>query len=324
MKRVRLRVVLDDPRRRYAPGDRVPGRVEAEVDEACTCSALTVGLGWFTTGECNEASATPASRVLGRGTWRAGDRLSFPFDLALPAGPPSHRGRHFNVVWRVRAEAALDWALDPEAVQRIEVAGPPATQGGLLSKGGSGCFEVGCALACLLVLAGVVFACFHGGRVRGGQVCWVTAFGVGALVGSLWAVPRAFTYRWLGKVQVEAGPSPCPRGEELAVRIAIRPRRDLRPKEVRAALVAVEHSEKGSGKSKTTRAVEIAKCAARLDGPEALRKGQESVFAGVLGIPADAAPSLEAGPHSVKWKLHVEVVFPVAADGEWDLDVAVA
>jgi len=323
VERARLRIVLDGNRRSFAVGETVSGRIEVEVDEACECDPLTARLGWVTAGDSNEASEDPVEEVVASGEWKGGDRHSFPFGLNVPKGPPGYEGRHFSVRWRVRAAASLSWAIDPETEEPIEVRGGPVPDGTLVAVEEAGCLEMGCATVLVLFGAAALVAFFAGARLP--VPGWLAlATGVIALAISGWAVPQALTRHRLGKTSVEAGPSPCPRGSEMAVRLTMTPRRDLALSEVRANLVATETSVKGSGKTRSTRTVEVGRITGMLEGPRKVAAGREAVYAGVLEVPDAAPPTLEAGPHSVTWKLSVAMDIPRAADAGWDFVVVIA
>ncbi len=323
MERVRLRIVLDDVRRTYAVGGAVAGRVEVELDEDCTCDGVTVSLGWATGGDANEHAEDPASEAIAGGEWKGGDRFSLPFSLAVPPGPPTYEGKRLSVSWRVVATAALDWATDPEAQEAVSVLPAAAPEGTLVAKEETGCLAVGCAWVLVLFVLGAA-ACLLAGRSSPVEGEVAAVLGFAAFLLALYFVPRAFTAHRLGKVTLEAGPSPCPRGGEVAVRVVLRPRKDLAPSRITAVLEAVERSVKGTGKGKSTREEVVRSATATLEGPPRIEKFKEAVYAGIVEVPADPPVSFEAGPHAVLWRLKVKVALPRATDAEWTLDVAVA
>ena len=320
MARVRLRVILAEPDRAYLPGDRVEGRVEVEADEDASCRTLTAAPLWRTFGEANEAEGGADPVPLGSGEWRAGDRLSFPFSLLLPAGPPAYEGRRFSVAWTVRAAASLSFAFDAKGEAPLTVGSPAAAGEALLTKEDSGCVEAGCALTGLALLAGGGLPILLAGRFPG--IGFALAAAAGGILAAI-MTPFALAYRRVGKVTLEAGPSPVGRGEEIAVRASIVPRRNLGTRRVKAELVATERAQKGSGKGRKILAAELSKTAVTLDGPVDLVAGKEATFAGMVPVPADGAPSFEAGPHKVDWKLKVSVENPFLPDPSWEFEVVV-
>lgn len=320
MARVRLRVVLDEPDRVFVPGDHVRGRVEVEVDEDCSCRALTAAPGWQTFGEANAATGDRDPVNLAAGEWRAGDRRSFPFSLMVPDGPPTYEGRTFSVAWTVRAAASLSFAFDGKGEAPITVSTVPAGEGTLLTKQDSGCAEVGCAAVALAFLVGGGAPILLSRRFPG------IGFAIAAAAGGILAaimIPFALAYRRIGKVTVEVGPAPAARGEEVAVRAVITPRKNLGTRRVRAELIATERARKGSGKGAKWLTTELAKAATTLDGPLDLVAGREAVYAGMLALPGDAPPTLVAGDHTVVWKLKVSVENPVLPDPGWTFDLPV-
>ena len=93
---------------------------------------------------------------------------------------------------------------------------------------------------------------------------------------------------------------------------------------VSVLLVGVESSVKGSGKSKKTRTEELRKVEAALEGPEAVEAGKEGVWAGIVRVPGDAAPSLAAGPHAVRWTAKFSVDQDWLPEATWEVEVSVA
>ncbi len=297
-------MVLDDAERTRVPGEAVPGRVEVEADEAATCDGLHARVAWKTAGDANEATGGGPPALLGTGEWKAGDRLSFPFSLTVPSGPPTYEGRHFSVIWAVRADADLSWAFDGKAEAPFPVEFRSGERPGLETMEEGGGTALGCAVVSVLAL-GICLAMLLLSRRSPGIGWWLGA-GAGGIL-SFFTLLWAAGYRRLGRVTLEAGPSPVPRGGELACRIVLRPRKEFAAKAVIAVLTAREKSEKGSGKSRKTRDVELLKRTVELEGLPRVPAGGEGVFAGIVEIPPDAPPTVEAEPHGVAWKLEVTV-----------------
>lgn len=321
VERVRLRIVLDEPDRTWVPGEEIAGRVEVEVDEDVTCSGVRVRLRWLTAGDSNAATGETGAENVGSGPWKGGDRFSFPFRLKVPDGPASYVGKRFSVVWTVHAEAKLAWAFDPEVRTAVRIGPLPAGEGGLVEKREAGGFEFGCAIVCaLLLLVPLSVLLFSRGFPGAG---WIVAACVGG-VGSLIMVPVAVARRRLGEVLVECGPTPVRAGEEFAMRLVVHPRKTVKPKSVRAQLVGTEVSVRGAGKSKKTRSETLWTVGAAFEGPETVERGAEGEWAGVLRVPEGAAPSLTAGPHSVRWVAKFAVDQDWLPEASWDLEVRVA
>lgn len=300
------------------PGDAVAGSVVVEADEDCDCSSLDVFLRWTASGDVNEAEGDGERLSVASGAWRAGDRHRFPFSLPVPAGPPTHEGRRFAVTWMVRAEASIAWAVNAKTGTPVTVLAAPARAPGLVQEEEAGGFETGCAVAMLfMILTGAILFLSAAAPEVG-----VVAAGLGGIV-CLWAIPRAIAYRRLGRIRVEAGPVPVVRGEELACRLVLVPRKDVAPAKVVAILRAVETSVKGAGKQRQVRREKVFEHTVDLEGPERLAAGTEGTWAGVIPVPGDAPPSFEAGPHGVTWTLEVEVDLPWLPDPSWDLKIEV-
>jgi hypothetical protein len=320
MARVRLDVMLDEPGRTYAPGEKVAGRVVVVADEDCTCKALTVRAGWRTAGEANAVDESGSPLHLADGEWKSGHRSAHPFSIQVPAGPPTAHLRHFSIHWSIRAEAGLSFAFDARGEAPIEVSTVPATGGSLVTKEDGGCVEGGCLLLSLAILAGGGIPILVSNRFPG--VGYAIAAGVGGIL-ALIMIPFAIAYRRIGKVEIEAGPSPLGRDEEIAVRATVTPRKNLGLRRVRAELTCVEKAEKGSGKSKKTLTMQHAKVAHTLEGPVDLVAGRTAVYAGMVPIPPNNPPTLVAGNHKVEWKVRVFVENPVLPDPSWELELDV-
>ena len=320
MARVRLRILLEEEQRTFAPGEEVRGRVRVEVDEDCTCRGVDVLLGWEASGDANRHTWEGGALRVGGGEWRKGQRHEVPFAIPIPAGPPTYDGRDLRIAWKVRAAADLSFAFDSADEAFVTVRPPPPAGGGtLVAKEESGCFEAGCATVSVLFVLGVAVAWFLFGRVH----IWLAVVAFLVLLWCLFIVPQALSFRSAGKVRVEVGPSPCLAGEEMAVRVSFRPREDLAPNGLRARLEGVEKRRKGSGKHKKTVETVLATVESRLKGPERIPAGTDAVYAGILEVPSDAAPSFEAGPHAVVWRVKVFLDLPGLADLEVDQEVTV-
>ena len=318
MAKVRLRVVPDDHPGPFVPGEAVAGRVEIEADEAVECSGLKISVGWKTEGEANAVAGPRSEDVVGAGKWNAGDRLTARFTLPIPSGPPTYRGRRFNLLWTVRAEADLAWAFDASAEASIDVGPAVAPEGKLVAVESTGGSQVGCAVFAVLLALGCLLPV-----LLGAPALPLVLFGGFGVLLALYAVPRAIAHRGMGKVTLEAGPSPAPRGGEIACRVYLRPRREIVPQQVQAVLTATETSVRGSGKHKSTRYEELAKISTTLMGPPSVHAGSQGEYAGLLAIPGDAPPSFEASPHGVAWKLKVTVDIPGLPDPDWELVIRV-
>ncbi len=323
MERVRLRLELDRPETPRAPGDVVTGALHVELDEDCECRRLTVAPGWETGGRGTGSGEAGPAQVLPAGAWKGGDRLAFPLSLVIPAGPPGYEGTLFSVRWFVRAEATLRGAADPSAEVPLRVVlRPPQGEGALLQREETGCLETGCATVLALVPA-VGLPLMLAGGARGFVRFGAWAVGIASGLAALWAVPRAIASRRLGHAILEVGPSPVPRGAELACRVVLQPRRDLTVGPLRVRLVATETASIPSGDSRKTLTEEVVKSEAVLEGPTALARGRPAEFAGMIPVPAGAPPTFQAGTCSVKWGLTLVVPLSFLPDVEWQVEVGV-
>ena len=119
MSKCDLSIELEGGRESYQVGEEVAGQVHVEVNKNCSCDGLKISLAWYTHGKGNEDEGEAESTVAFTGEWQAGERVSYPFRFTMPAGPLTQHGHYINIDWRIKAEADIPWALDPEAEAEI-------------------------------------------------------------------------------------------------------------------------------------------------------------------------------------------------------------
>ncbi len=276
----RLRIVLERPDRRYAPGEVVRGRVDVEATSAFTFDRLVVELRWATRGKGSVDSGATSEIVHGEGSCAPG-RWSLPFQIALdPAAMRTCHGVLVSLDWAVAARLEVPRAVDPETAQGIVVVAPPtapartehalsalavhppsarepaferahgggvamssgasAAFGGVLSAGGIGWLV---AHGFDLVANGAVLAAFV--SLFGGYMVWTS-------------VRRMWTRAAVRRLELYVGPCAAPpifaRGEPVACLVRVATAGSVRVRRVVFALLARErarYSSDGREKSAT-------------------------------------------------------------------------
>jgi len=109
-----LSIELDQPERRYRPGDPITGLVRVQVGGETKCDGLTITQQWRTHGRGNRASGPALPVELFRGPWQPGT-YTYPFRLECPREPASYHGEVLNVDWYLDARADVPWAIDAKA-----------------------------------------------------------------------------------------------------------------------------------------------------------------------------------------------------------------
>ncbi len=116
MPKCKLRVVLDRPEAIYKPGEMITGRVLVKVFHDCACKSLVVGCQTLNYGRGGtKLGGVPLEQTLFSGGWRAGDDVSFSFQVPAPAGPPTLRQPGHTTEWYVFASARLGLLVSSEA-----------------------------------------------------------------------------------------------------------------------------------------------------------------------------------------------------------------
>ncbi|MBW2704224.1 MAG: hypothetical protein JRF33_25670 [Deltaproteobacteria bacterium] len=99
--------------------EKITGEVRVQVNEDCKCKALTIQTGWKTQGWGRMESGMGTGATLFSGTWRAGNKYRYPFQLATTVGPCSYDGDLIKLEWQAWTQADIPWASDPKAAKKI-------------------------------------------------------------------------------------------------------------------------------------------------------------------------------------------------------------
>jgi hypothetical protein len=345
MARCELSIQLDREDARFRPGEVIAGHVEARVDAACRCDALTVTFGWRTSGKGKaEAHEEPPARIF-TGEWSEGEVTRHPFSFTAPPGPLTYRGHILSIAWFLRAHADIPWAIDPKA--EVEVILEPWTEEALLLQRAGGYrspparFNKGQSLALaeaqkasldkgkrsrggiaavvgVLLLAVALFLVTSASREEVQTIGLVPMLaGIGALLYSLVSFVRFLEQRHrdnkrLDRPVITVGKDRVHPGDRLPIRIGMPPERAAVLEEVSVRVIGAETAEDVATESYFTHGLHTA------DFPVDARTlarlgGQASAIETEVLLPADAAPSFEGQWNKVLWQIIVNMR---AEDGE--------
>lgn len=98
----------------YAVGDTVSGRVLLKALSDFQCQSLLLQLFWHSNCLIDRENALRLN--LFNGVIKAGQKLAFPFQFNVPAGPLSYNGKLLFVNWKLSVEADIPWSLNVSAI----------------------------------------------------------------------------------------------------------------------------------------------------------------------------------------------------------------
>lgn len=321
MSKCDISIELNDPAARYPAGGSLRGVVTVSVNAACKCNALTLALGWHTHGQGNRAGESVAAVELFRGHWEAGRRVSYPFEIPLPAGPLSYHGHFLNVDWFLQARADIPWAIDPKVERDIllvagaspEPASSPPVDAELLRlrQQHNGLISWGLFLFSLPISATGCFLAYRAvvdGSVLTGIVLLVmgAAFVLVGLMMAFVGLRNRLAALRLGQVELDWPEGPLYPGDMVSLRLRLNAVEGLNA--FKATLFCREAVVSGSGTNTTTHRHNIVSL------PIELARTAESptglcVVEGGLALPQDAPPSFYAPDNELSWmvELHIDV-----------------
>jgi len=112
MKKIKIKITLDNPERTYSYGEKIRGEVKAIVGEQWQCDALELFLSTQGFAEAKQGGNKykltfmddKEKRMLYEGQWSAG-AYTYPFEIDVPSGPFTYKGHIINLTWHVNVEA---------------------------------------------------------------------------------------------------------------------------------------------------------------------------------------------------------------------------
>lgn len=337
MSKCDLKIELEEPRRTYRPGEPIKGSVRVEVDANCECEGLTLARAWRTHGRGNVSSGEPATEVLHRGPWYAGETHRYPFEVPAPPGPFTYHGHYLNVDWYLTARADIPWALDPKAEEEFLLAppaaptspteraqpdqGPAADPQALFTKVG---LVMGCVFGAVGLTVGAIGV--TSALADGDLESWLMLpFGaVFALVGggvAYMAIRNSLAERKLGPVRFAVQPARCVPGTALRVTLACSPRASGEILGITATLHGYERCVSGSGSNRRTHTHSLHERAISLCGGRSFSAGDDLALEGELRLPDDAPFSFESGSNDLIWSVSASI--DIAGWPDWSSTCAV-
>lgn len=97
----------------YAVGETVSGRVLLKARSDFQCQSLLLQLFWHSNSLIDRDNALRLN--LFQGVIKAGQKLAFPFQFNVPAGPLSYNGKLLFINWKLSVEADIPWSMNVSA-----------------------------------------------------------------------------------------------------------------------------------------------------------------------------------------------------------------
>lgn len=351
MSRNELRIEVDD--RRHVAGGVVRGRLILTCSEGRRCEALEVTSRW---GLSTSAPVElDAATEVWSGECAAGETITQPFELTLPAAPTSYEGSLFEVVCWIEARAHLSGAKDPVAQQVIEVvprtdADPPWNRlyhessaavhsanslleearpdlettavripaGKALQTGCLAALLVPVAVIILLIIAGFYKLISSGAMLEAGALAVMAMMLLVAGFRGAWKLGLGnwVAKRRLGDVEIHLPPRLIRSGQEVPIRLTLRPSHRITISGITARLVAEEQKDAESEiRGDTIRTHTILEQESELSGPRELAAGIPTAISGALLVP-DGPPSFSVVRNELNWWLDIRVEIRGGANWE--------
>jgi hypothetical protein len=297
------------------PGQPVRGRVAVEAMEDVEFTELQVRFLWHTEGRGNRVTGEGGTEALARdGTWGAGTKHEYGFQLRTPGGPLSYDGSILKVVWAL--EVRLDRSLlKPEVVEGIPVRlqgrpepeqsslGPIPQEKEKLEAVKKGRVGTWVGVGSLFILMGVIYGAAHGWELgTPGRVTAVVLMGGGILI-SLRGWWGRLGRGKLGEPTVQLSTTELRRGEEIRFAVSVRPeqRTDLRSLE--AILECEERVTQGHGQYQSRHKRTVFEQRLTLAKDVVIDPHRGFKKKGTVTIPPGGAPSFGAPHNQVVWWL---------------------
>lgn len=355
-----LRIVLDRPEATYVPGERITGRIEIDVHEDCECKhGLWVSCEWKASsgglGDMGEAG----KQKLFAGSWRAGEHLTYPFDLLAPPGPFTYHGKRFAIHWCISACALLgliNLAVEkrfqlvagepPEEAQRGQVRSTPQPYRHAVKVEGSGwrelkaVFSLAASVAALIVgVPALVLGLleilprflpfsvpFPLPRIMASGGIPFAPLIIGALLTSLgWrGVKRnlraVVAGSKLGPVELELSSDVTRPGDSITCTLRFQPRTNLDLTEATAKVIATEHVWlRDSDDHAYCEQEVVTEIPTPLSPERTLAAGEIVVLHASVTMPTDAPFSFVGGRNKLLWTVGLELKLRGWPD--WTCDV---
>lgn len=315
-----VRVVVEEPERRWHAGETIRGYVEVEVEEATRCGGISVILERFTHGRGNlDISTLSRQDIFDGGTLEPGVR-QYPFEVVIPSGElTTYHGHYLNIDWRIKAQVDVPWAFDPKdevlvAVdpattrRRVTVASEP-NDASAMSRG----FMLFLGVPFLLVTACIGFVIMalslQEDSILGAVFGLV--FGLGSLSAAgqvgYSSVQLWFVRRKLGEVQTTLESGEDEQGAFIDVSLRFIPSSETKLNTAKATLMGREVVVSGSGTNRSTSRHTLHDQEVELAGERILSADEAAIIAGRIRVPDGAPCSIDLKDNDVKWSLDIHL-----------------
>ena len=335
----------DDPT--YLPGDRIRGTVHVRVNEDFEHRRIVLKREWRTHGRGNrDTGGTEEVQLESGGMCRAGDTMTFPFEVAAPAGPFTYHGHFLNVDWYIEARADIARAIDPSGKQDfVLIPGDRSftdySMGTLTLDATNTAIErteqlqrkvqnavFGGVTAVLLIIglvqlarSGLLTGTFDSNNA-GGAIVGALLLLLGAAA-ALRLSRNALARRRLGAIKLTVTPRQVRPGAVVQVRLHSPVVTDATIDGARLSLVGKEMVVRGSGTDRTTHMHTLHEQEMQLiDLPQGVRHGPMEV-SGEVVLPPDAPYSFRASDNRLYWTLTARLSLPGWPDWHEDVELIV-
>jgi hypothetical protein len=347
MSKCEFTIELERDDATYAPGDRVRGRVHFRANEDFEHRRIVLVREWRTHGRGNrDSGGTEEIELESAGMCRAGDTMTFPFDVAVPAGPYTYHGHYINVDWYLEARADIARAIDPRGEREIVLL--PGAQrstehvmGDVALDGTTDAIDkaartqrkvqnvVFSGVAAFLLIFGLVKIIDSG--LLTGTLDPSNAGGL--MVGALLLIPgiwlsfrqarNTLAQRRLGAITLTVTPRQVRPGGTVNVRLHSPAVTDATIDGAKLKLAGKEIVTRGSGTDRTTHIHVLHEQELQLiDLPHAVRHGPMDV-SGDVTLPADAGYSFRASDNRLHWTITARLSLPGWADWHEEIELIV-
>jgi hypothetical protein len=307
---------------RLSMGERISGTVEVKVLEDVEFGAFQIGFLWHTEGKGNRVAGGGGAETLKKeGSWRAGERLTFPFSLSAPLGPLSYDGRMLAVVWQMEARVCRSM-LHPDIRESLPVllsGDPEATEFNLGPKPQKasemeavkrGMGTVWFTLGLLLLLGSLVFGVLRNWDFQGWEKFPLFLAILGGFVLTLKGMWGRLGRGKLGEPTVLLSTKELRRGEEILYSLVLRPEQRTELRSLEIILECEERVVRGHGQYRSHRRKKVFEKRQTLIEDQVVEPHRGLRRKGTISIPDDGPTTFCASDNQVIWWLHFRADIP--------------
>lgn len=319
-----LQLELDQPQKKFLPGETVAGTLTVDVTDDCTCNALTVKRLWKTHGKGTQNEGGEQLQVFAEDErWSSGEVFEYEFSFDVPPGPYTYRGDLINVDWYIRAEADIAWGLDSDVEQDFLVVPAsadefvvgtkdvPVTEPTAQLEWGKIGFGAFFAMIGSVPMWFALSSVLEGGSVGGAAMALLFG-GIFLAVGGYVVYTGVRNYlaeKKLGTVDVSISDSVATPGQTLTYNVEMSPRDDVEVNEISMILRGKEWVKYRHGTDTKTQENKIFGDERIAAQNKAYTAGSQLAISEDLDLPDSAPFSFEAERNRIRWiaEFHVDV-----------------